>query len=466
MASGVLLGSAEISINWTINPLYHDQKAFTSRTRQRIRFVDINGEGGYSIKLNTSSGFASDNEAVAAFERALNTWQCATDVNWTLDKSGTTTTVMRDDFCVIEYTDELPAGVLALTTSSYKGSGSGSCDQHNTLWRLRSFDIQFATPSSLPALTNWNFSESEPEFNQFDFESIALHELGHAHGLGHIIDEESVMHFSIANGTKKRSLKEKEINAGSHKMTHSLTDNCVSSFDPMRVYSGDACSNTNTPSLNLAKVKIFLEGYYREETGDMESNLSTANILPLTQPFNTAPHHYAGTELVAAIPPLAVDWLLLELRSNADMNQVIHQQAVFLRNDGILIALDGTETISFPNLTTDEYYIAVYHQSHLPIISSVPHAIQPTALLYDFTTAETMAMGEGQLKEKNGLFLMNSGDFDSNGLINNKDYNFWKINSSSINTYSPADADGNGVINNLDYNLWKVNLSKIGTLRR
>jgi len=194
--------------------------------------------------------------------------------------------------------------------------------------------------------------------------------------------------------------------------------------------------------------------------------LSTANILPLAQPFNTAPFNYTGTETVKAFPSLVVDWMLLELRASNDMNQVIHQQAVFLRNDGMLIALDGAETISFPNLTNDSYYIAVHHQSHLPIISSTPHAIQPTALLYDFTNAETMAMGEGQLKEKNGQFLMNCGDFDSNGLINNEDYNFWKINSSSINTYSPADADGSGVINNLDYNLWKVNLSKIGTLRR
>jgi len=256
---------------------------------------------------------------------------------------------MRDDFCVIEYSNDLPAGVLALTTSSYKGSGGGGCDQHNTLWRLRSFDIQFADPSSLPALTNWNFSESEPAFDQFDFESIALHELGHAHGLGHIIDEESVMHFSIANGNKKRSLQDVEIDAGAHKMTHSLTDNCVSSHDPMTLYSGNACSNTDTPPLNLAKVKVFLEGYYSVETGDMKSNLSTANILPLTQPFNRAPYNYTGTEIVAAIPPLAVDWLLLELRSNTDINQVIHQQAIFLRNDGMLIALDGKETISFPN---------------------------------------------------------------------------------------------------------------------
>lgn len=463
-ASGALLASAEITINWVINPLYHDQKAFNSKTRQRIKFVDINGEGGYSIQLNTNSGFASDTEAVAAFERAFNTWVCATDVNWTLDKSGISTTATKDDFCVIEYSTGLPAGVLALTTSSYKGSSSSSCDQHNTLWRLRSFDIQFAAPSSLPALTSWNFSESDPSHSQFDFESIALHELGHAHGLGHIIDEESVMHFSIANGIKKRTLKAEEIDAGAHKLTHSLTSNCVSSYDPMTIYSGDACSGT--PSVNLAKVKVFLEGAYKAETGDMKIDLSTENILPLAQPFNSSPYNYAGTETVTAIPPLVVDWLLLELRASADMEQVIHQQAVFLRNDGMLIALDGTETISFPNLTTDSYYVAIYHQSHLPIISSTPHSIQPTALLYDFTSAETMAMGEGQLKEQDGLFLMNCGDFDSNGLINNEDYNLWKINSSSIDVYSPADADGNGVINNLDYNLWKVNLSKIGTLRK
>jgi len=60
--------------------------------------------------------------------------------------------------------------------------------------------------------------------------------------------------------------------------------------------------------------------------------------------------------------------------------------------------------------------------------------------------------------------LMHSGDFDCNGVINNEDYNIWKINGAILNIYSPADADGNGIVNSLDYNLWKLNRSKIGLL--
>jgi len=128
--------------------------------------------------------------------------------------------------------------------------------------------------------------------------------------------------------------------------------------------------------------------------------------------------------------------------------------------------LNGTDKILFEGVTSANYFIAVFHQNHLPIISSSPHAITTDGIAYDFTLAVTAAMGTEQLKEKNGKYVMYSGDFDSNGLINNTDYNLWKINSSSLHIYSSADADGNGIINSLDYNLWKVNLSKIGMLTR
>ena len=56
------------------------------------------------------------------------------------------------------------------------------------------------------ASVNWNFGPETTPFNLFDFESVAVHELGHAHQLGHIIAPEKVMHFAITNGGEVRSL--------------------------------------------------------------------------------------------------------------------------------------------------------------------------------------------------------------------------------------------------------------------
>ena len=86
--------------------------------------------------------------------------------------------------------------------------------------------------------------------------------------------------------------------------------------------------------------------------------------------------------------------------------------------------------------------------------------------VYDFSNTATAAMGTEQTKNKDGQYVMNSGDLDGNGIINNEDYNLWKISGAAINTYSRADADGNGIINSLDYNFWKINRSKIGLITR
>ena len=467
--SGTMLGSTAVTIKWALNPLYHDYKSFTTKTRQRIHFIDANENGGYTIQLNTTTGFSSNTGAVAAFKRALSTWQCATDVNWVLEESGTAELAANDGICVMTFSKTLPSGVLALTSSRYKGAARSSCTGHKTLWRLKEFDIEFADPSSLPTNFSWNYSENTPTAAEFDFESIALHELGHAHGLAHIIDESSVMHFSIANGEHKHSLTANELEAAAHKLSYSFTDNCVTTYDPMTTFSDtDACGSTNTPppTVNRTKVRVLLEGYYDESTGSLSTGLVEANTLPLAQPFTVAPFNYEGTESVTSFPANTVDWLLFELRDTGDVTQVIHRQAVLLRNDGLIMSLDGTEDILFSDITGADYYLAIHHQSHLPVISRNPHPVEDIANVYDFTTSETAAMGEGQLKQKGGHYCMNSGDFDGNGLINSSDYNLWKVNSSSVNIYSPADADGNGIINSLDYNLWKVNISKVGTLRR
>lgn len=460
--NGNTISTKPITINWSMSPIYHKPPSETSKFRQRTHFVNINEAGGYNIKINTSTGFASNTEALAAFERALASWQCATNINWVLTDN-TTNESGKDGICVLEFSTALPQGVLAIASSRYKGSSSSSCTEHNLFWRINEFDISFADPSILPTGFNWNFSSGTPSANEFDFESIALHELGHAHGLAHVIDESSVMHFSILNGEMKRDLATHETDGAQHKMAHSTTDNCVSSFDPM-VAMSSPCA---TPAaINKTNIKVLLEGFYDISTGNMTTLLQDAVLIPDAQPFNKAPFNYTGSESITSIPLNVVDWVLLELRDPTDQDNILHQMALFLKNDGTIVNLDGTPDIALDGVQSGNYYISIGHSNHLSVISNTPHTIGATASLYDFSSAASSAMGIEQLKEINGQYFLYSGDFDGNGLINNQDYNLWKINSSSLNVYTPADADGNGLINNRDYNLWKVNLSKIGLITR
>jgi len=66
------------------------------------------------------------------------------------------------------------------------------------------------------------------------------------------------------------------------------------------------------------------------------------------------------------------------------------------------------------------------------------------------------------LKLIDGKYMLYAGDYDGKGIINNVDFNNWKIQGAIINQYLPIDGDGNGIINSLDYNLWTNNKSKVG----
>lgn len=465
--SGNTIGSADIVIEWTLNPVYSNYRGFDKHTRQMPKLLDVNGNGGYTIQFNTTSGFGVDQAAVAAFERAVETWRCETQVNWTVDKTGTTAGIAKDDLCVVQYNSDLPAGILGLATTRYKALGSTKCLGENTLWSVREFDVEFIPNSHLLSGYGWNFGESNTSTShfQFDFESIALHELGHALGLGHVIDVEDVMHFSISNGQERRKLNTNAIQAGNHKTTISTEDNCITSRPVMIHYPLSCSDETATPAVKpTAFIKILLEGLFNMESGEMETTMSYTDLLPRNHPFSVSPYDYNGTETLGSGLNNVVDWVLIQLRNIHDIAIVSYQKAVLLRKDGIVIDTDGSETVDFGLLQNDSFYIAVYHRSHLPVISREPHFFHTNPTICDFTLSEFATMGESQQKFLSNRFLLNSGDFDGNGIINNQDFNLWKLNSSAINVYLSSDADGNGIINNQDYNLWKANRSKVSVL--
>lgn len=461
--NGSLIGSSLINIEWAINPVFSTYRGYDTHTRQKVQFLDRNENGGYTLEVNTTNGLLADTEAMESFERALNKWQCQTDINFQLDKTGTTTEFANDGRCVIQYSSFLPVGVLGIATSRFKSVGSSTCNQENTLWYLKEFDIQFVPNSKMIAGFSWNFSADNPTPQQYDFESIALHELGHAHGLGHIVGADHVMHYAVSNGEARKNLSEREVAAGLHKMTYSTANNCISRYVPMHPIQMDCAVQIETSTIG-AKVRVFLEGNYNEPLQIMDTYLVDNGLLPMQQPFNIAPFAYQGLEATETLPTDVVDWVLLQVRDGADMVKILATKAFLLRNDGMIINTDGSELLTFDDLTEGDYYIAVFHRSHLPIISLDSHPFNENPTLYDFTLSESAAMGTGQLKAKQNIFMMNAGDFDGNGVINSQDYNLWKQNSSAVNVYMAADVDGNGIINSLDYNLWKTNRSKIAMI--
>ena len=110
------------------------------------------------------------------------------------------------------------------------------------------------------------------------------------------------------------------------------------------VVSGYNCLPTTfnitvTQGLNL-NLKAMLEGPFG--TTEMSTALNSSGLLPLSQPFNTLPWNYIGTESVTAIPNSnVVDWVLVELRdataaaAATSATRIARQAAFILKNGSV-----------------------------------------------------------------------------------------------------------------------------------
>ncbi len=208
-------------------------------------------------------------------------------------------------------------------------------------------------------------------------------------------------------------------------------------------------------------INVMLEGYYLAEQQEMGIGLNSQGLLPTTQPFNETPWEYDGKETLASIPEDMVDWMLVCLRDQ-DGN-ILEKKACVLLKNGDLQSVEGEKELIFDRLNEDipvlgdeSLYLSIHHKSHLGIVCAVPED-----RVVDIVANDDL-FGQHQLKLVDNQKLIYCGDFDSNHIINNQDYNSWKVSRATINQYLSIDADGNGIINNLDYNLWSKNRSKIG----
>jgi hypothetical protein len=200
---------------------------FSETTRQRYYLRNLDGAGGYTFTYNTD--FESNASAKASFDRALETWRCATYVNFKVSSSTSAiATAANDGVNIITFDASLPLGVLGRATSRFTGSAIPTvCDQENTVWWLYEVDMQFNDPP-FTGFT-WNFGPGATGGSSFDFESVAVHELGHAHGLGHVISSGEVMHYALFNGADMRSVTVDDIAGGTEKIAYSSVLTC---FDP------------------------------------------------------------------------------------------------------------------------------------------------------------------------------------------------------------------------------------------
>ncbi len=144
----------------------------------------------------------------------------------------------------------------------------------------------------------------------------------------------------------------------------------IKGYDGKPMALGEVKVYGHSPFVN-ASVKVFLEGTYNSHA--MNNNLGTS--IPLSQPYNTEPWDYTGSETTSQsfiTNNNIVDWVLVQLRlgSTPDVaTYVSGTRAALLRDDGVILDTDGSTDILFNYVSIGSYYITVIHRNHLSVMS-------------------------------------------------------------------------------------------------
>ena len=201
-AGDTILASSSSSLAVDYAQLNATYDAGSGDYAYQTQHINDDGSGGYVWQMFTD--FDSNTAAKESFIRAFDSWRCETAINWTIGATTTNDVVASDGINIIRFDNgaELPDGVLGRCTSRYSGCIVGGTDLQ---WYVSELDINFNDT------TNWQYGPTLANGAQIDFETVAVHELGHGHQLAHVINSSAIMNYSLGFGVNKRVLSSNDI---------------------------------------------------------------------------------------------------------------------------------------------------------------------------------------------------------------------------------------------------------------
>jgi hypothetical protein len=195
----------------------------------RVNLIAQDDEDGYTFLID--SFLFNQPHVVDCIDKALLAWSCETGVTW---KIGGVTDISIDEIDgknVIFWSGSLPDSLLMVTSTS--GNRVLNCENANGDDIFYVTDIDIEVNSS----TIWNFDcslNTVPALS-FDFYSVMLHELGHAHMLRHALPLPKLM-YPAGDPGEKMGFADEDIDGGLDVMAYSednLTGDCPEPNDPL-----------------------------------------------------------------------------------------------------------------------------------------------------------------------------------------------------------------------------------------
>lgn len=147
----------------------------------------------FVFRCDTSVANYDNGRMKMTINKALNDWKCLTGIDWELgsDIAFMDSTALKDTICTITFYDFPDSSNVLAQTSVYRSKASSSI---NSSYQIYETDIEINSDKlwfSDTIITN----PLPAGYN--DLYAVILHELGHAHGLNHVIDLNAVMNYSV-----------------------------------------------------------------------------------------------------------------------------------------------------------------------------------------------------------------------------------------------------------------------------
>ncbi|WP_207433628.1 IPT/TIG domain-containing protein [Sabulibacter ruber] len=400
---------------------YEDEDRNIPLQSYQPRLISQNGQGGYTFRFGAS--FESNTPALYAFKRAMNEWSCTTFVNWVAASNVPVASTADDEINAIRFANngELPANVLGRTISRYEGCIIGGTTVN--FW-VSEIDMEYA-PNF-----NWQFGPDAPTNQQFDFQSVVVHELGHGHQLSHLILPRAVMHYAVGRGQSSRTLNPtNDIAGGNYVITRSLVP-FACDVDLMEPKSPDACAIPieliELEGELLADNRVRLEWSTQNEPGIVEfiierspnGNASTYTTIG-TVPAKGSPSTY---EFIDPNPYQNLNFYRLRVVRSSNLSE--YSEVAQVAGPGFRIQLapnpGGNQTSFYYNATQEEQVqLAIYDVTGRFYRSfSVP--VTPESNRYDITlfpSGSDEEEDEDKIYANRGLFLIRWTSPSGNGVI-------------------------------------------------
>lgn len=199
-----------------------------------------------------------------------------------------------------------------------------------------------------------------------------------------------------------------------------------------------------------ANVKFLLGGPYNPATQLMSKSLNTNGSL--------------ASRYGVPVHPDAVDSVAIEVRNalTGAGSTIRRFVPAWLLTDGTIRDFhDTTRSGVDVDVPSGNYYVAVHHANHLPVMSAVAQTLTDSSPLYDFTLSQSQAFGTSPMLQVGTRYALYPGDGNQSNIVSAADANA-VLGSLNATGYSSSDINLSGIVTSADANIVLGNLNRAG----